>query len=225
MGAQFCDRCVGRLKPIDQPSCVVCGRSLTGVAAAMAPPGNVRCADCRREPPPFAAVRSAAVYEEPLRTAIHRFKYRGQRNAARALAQLLMVPATSLRVVWSAAADGSPPVVVPVPLHPRRQRERGYNQAALLAAPLAAALRWPFDDGALRRIRDTGPLVRLSQQQRRDAVRGAFAANRRLDGMHVLLVDDVATTCSTLASAASACLAAGAASVAAVTLARDRRRV
>jgi ComF family protein len=108
-----------------------------------------------------------------------------------------------------------------VPLHERRQRERGYNQAALLASPLAIGLRWRFDPGALSRVKDTAPLVNLTAQQRRDAVRDAFAARHRLDGKHVLLVDDVATTCSTLASAARACLVAGAQSVAAVTLARN----
>ena len=115
-------------------------------------------------------------------------------------------------------------VVIPVPLHPARERERGYNQAALLAAPLALALDWPLDPHALRRIKDTAPLVRMSEVQRAAAVAGAFTATRSLKGERVLLVDDVATTCSTLADAARACLVAGAASVAAVTLAREQRR-
>jgi ComF family protein len=218
-GAHFCDRCVAGLAPIGAPSCVACGQSLPGTSA------HVRCADCRRAPLPLVAVRSAALYEEPLRTAIHRFKYRGRRAAGGRLSELLVAPAETLGSTWPAAlAHDSTPLVVPVPLHARRERERGYNQAALLASPLAGALRWRFEPHALWRVKDTEPLVRLSARQRREAVRGAFAARRRLDGEHILLVDDVATTCSTLASAAGACLAAGAASVAAVTLARDRRR-
>jgi ComF family protein len=113
-------------------------------------------------------------------------------------------------------------LVVPVPLHPRRARERGYNQAALLAAPLASAFGWPMDTRALQRVKDTAPLVHLSEVQRATTIAGAFAANRRLEDEHVLLVDDVATTCSTLAAAARACLAAGAVEVAAITLAREQ---
>lgn len=218
-GVPLCDRCAASITPIAAPSCVACGQSLPRATA------NARCAGCRRAPLPLVAVRSAAVYAEPLRTAIHRLKYGGRRTAARPLAALLVAPAQALASVWApAAAQDHAPMVVPIPLHTRRERERGYNQAGLLAVPLARALGWRLEPRALWRVKDTEPLVRLSARQRREAVRGAFAARRRLDGEHVLLVDDVATTCSTLASAAGACLAAGAASVAAVTLARDRHQ-
>jgi ComF family protein len=217
---------VGQLKPVPPPWCASCGRPIQA--------GDY-CPACRRARLPLAAVRSAALFAGPLRPAIHRLKYRGRRSAARALSDLLVAPACALRTTWP-APDGTSigpsagpsaartAVVIPVPLHPTRERERGYNQAALLARPLALALGWPLDAHALRRVKDTAPLVRMSEAERAAAVAGAFAATRSLEGRHVLLVDDVATTCSTLAAAARACQAAGAASVAALTLAREQKR-
>jgi predicted amidophosphoribosyltransferase len=89
---------------------------------------------------------------------------------------------------------------------------------------VAQALGWPLDPRALRRVKDTTPLVGLREAERVAAVADAFAATRSLESAHVLLVDDVATTCSTLAAASRACLAASAASVAAITLAREPKR-
>jgi ComF family protein len=235
-GAHFCTACAASVKPIRPPWCASCGRTVDGLragghttASARAPldggqtTSSARaplCLDCRSRPLPLAAVRSAGAFEGPLRKAIHRLKYRGRRGAARSLGDLLLAPAQALRTSWP--ADGASVLIVPVPLHPRRARERGYNQAALLAAPLASALGWRLDAGALQRVKDTPPLVHLSEVQRATTITGAFAATRRLEDEHVLLVDDVATTCSTLAAAARACLAAGAADVAAITLAREQ---
>jgi ComF family protein len=110
---------------------------------------------------------------------------------------------------------------VPVPLHPARQRERGYNQAALLAQPLAAALGLPYDAHVLRRVKPTPPQVGLSRQERQRNLRHAFSAEPGIAGRTIVLVDDVVTTGSTLASAAQACLAAGAARVYGLSLARQ----
>ncbi len=233
-GAHFCPKCVAALKPVRPPWCATCGQSLpvsavrpTGFRAGGTPfLADQRCADCRVRPLPLVAVRSAGVFDGSLRTAIHRLKYRGRRSAARSLGDLMVAPARELRTGWPAPDPRAPTrtIVVPVPLHPRRERERGYNQAALLAAPVAQALGWPLDARALRRVKDTTPLVGLREVERVAAVADAFAATRNLDRAHVLLVDDVATTCSTLAAAARACLAASAASVAAITLAREPKR-
>jgi ComF family protein len=113
--------------------------------------------------------------------------------------------------------------IVPVPLHPTRQRQRGYNQAALLARELAAHLHRPVVEGNLVRTRATAPQVDLDAQERRANVQGAFhCTGNGLSGMCVMLVDDVYTTGSTLESACAALRAAGTASVWAYTLARAK---
>ena len=208
-GSHFCARCVAALRPVRPPWCASCGRSI---------PAGDFCPDCRLDRLPLAAARSAALFDGPLRHAVHQLKYRGRRSAARALAHLLLAPARSLA---AAGIDLAPAVVVPVPLHPARERERGYTQAALLARPFAEALGLTCEAGLLRRVRPTPPQVGLSQRQRRLNVRDAFAAAPGVAGRLILLVDDVTTTGSTLGSAAQACLRAGAAQVCAVTLGRE----
>jgi ComF family protein len=223
-GAHFCAACVAALAPVRPPWCASCGRSL---------PFGVLCPECRLDRLPLAAVRSAARFDGPLRRAVHRLKYRGHAPAGRALAALLVDPARSLGLARPAlpaapalGPEGrerseGPPAVVPVPLHPARQRERGYNQAALLAQPLAAALGLPYDAHVLRRVKPTPPQVGLSRQERRRNLRHAFSAEPGIAGRTIVLVDDVVTTGSTLASAAQACLAAGAARVYGLSLARQ----
>jgi ComF family protein len=207
LGSHFCAACARSLRPVKPPWCDSCGASV--VAGA-------RCADCRLDPLPLGAVRSAGAFEGPLRQAIHRLKYRGRRAAAPRLADLLRAPFALLPLDGAHPSD---PVVVPVPLHGERERERGYNQAALLARPLAAHLGLRYEPRALRRVRPTATQVGLPRPQRRDNVRGAFVAGG-VRGWPIVLVDDVTTTGSTLGSAAEACLAAGAQGVLAVTLAR-----
>ena len=191
------------------------------------PAGGV-CRDCAVERLPLAGVRSAGLMRGPLRRAVHRLKYSGATAAAASLAALMAEPARSL-LAGSAAVSA---LVVPVPLSRGRQRERGYNQAERLAAPLAAMLGLELATSLLR-VRETAPQVGLSRAARRANVRGAFSAawalpeagaerpKRSLEGACVLLVDDVTTTGSTLGSAASACLEAGAQTVNGVTLARE----
>jgi ComF family protein len=112
--------------------------------------------------------------------------------------------------VWSDPLD----IVVPIPLHPERVRERGYNQAALLARHLCPQLNLELDEEALWRTRHTRPQVGLDRVQRRQNVLGAFAADPpRVEGRRVLLVDDVCTSGATLASAAVALRDAGATGV------------
>jgi ComF family protein len=165
-------------------------------------------------------VIAAGEFDGPLRQAIHSLKYRGQRAGAPALAALLAPPL--------AAALGSDHLLVPVPLHPRRQRSRGYNQSTLLAHALATGGRAAMADGAMRRIRMTARQVDLRAEERARNMDGAFAA----DPAHcarrtIALIDDVCTTGATLRAAAQAALNAGADRVYAAVLAaaqpgRDR---
>ncbi|MFC2029293.1 ComF family protein [Chloroflexota bacterium] len=119
---------------------------------------------------------------------------------------------------------GDVEVIVPVPLHPSRERERGYNQASLLALHMGACLGIPVDDGLLERSKPTRPQVGLSGLERRKNVRDAFrCVDTALAGKKILLIDDVCTSSSTLEAACRTLRDVGASSVWAYTLARARR--
>jgi ComF family protein len=136
-----------------------------------------------------------------------------RREFGRALGELL-VDAISAS---SAAADA----IVAVPLHRSRLIERGYNQALELARPLAAATRKPLLVSGIHRRRPTAPQSQLAAAHRRQNLRGAFRVSRRIEGMHLAIVDDVMTTGATVEALAEALRSAGAASVVAWVLARS----
>jgi ComF family protein len=162
---------------------------------------------------PDLEVLSAARFDSPLREAVHCFKYDGQ-------PQLATVFGARMGALW--AHYGRPvDVIVPVPLHPSRLRERGFNQSALLAREVSAVAGVPVCAQALRRTRATQQQARLDDREARLAnVRGAFVATQALDNKAVLLVDDVFTTGATLMTCAIALYEAGASRVTAITLAR-----
>lgn len=144
---------------------------------------------------------AAYVYGGPMADAILALKYGGRAEHAAVLGRLLAERAVELA--------GSVDAVVPVPLHPARLRERGFNQSALLARPVASALAVPLVTSDLRRVRDTPPQASLTAGARATNVRGAFLA-LRAPASRVLLVDDVRTTGATLEACARALRAAGA---------------
>ncbi len=150
---------------------------------------------------------------EPLRGAIHALKYQDRTALAVPLGHLL---AERWLDVTPQQVDG----LVPVPLHPQRLRERGYNQATLLASAMAPVLALPIQEGLLRRERPTPPQVGLAQQARLRNVAGAFQATGDVAGGRWLLVDDVCTTGATLQACAQTLHAAGADTVWAITLTR-----
>lgn len=163
---------------------------------------------------PLQGVRAAAHLSSPLRQAIHRFKYGGLRVLSPVLGEMLYD-------CWD-AEPWPVDVIVPVPLHPQRQRERGYNQSALLARELAHHTRLPVAEGTLLRITPTPPQVGLKAIERAENVRGAFRCqNDALAKKQVLLVDDVLTTGATLRACAEALLQGEAQAVWGLTLARD----
>jgi ComF family protein len=169
----------------------------------------------------FDRARAAAVYEGPLRLAIQRFKY----NRAEALGEPLGAFLANRCVVDGLLGDTSGiagyDAVVPVPIHPVRARSRGFNQALLLAAPVAGLLGAPLAPELVRRVRKTPPQVGLTGDARRANPLNAFAvpAPDAVAGRRVLLIDDVFTTGATVSACAAALKAAGARRVDVATLA------
>jgi ComF family protein len=187
-----------------------------------APPAarGSRCAACRGVRAPLTACVAAADFAGEVETWIHRFKY-----PAPGIAGLDPAPLAVARgLVREAAlvAPGAPPeLVLPIPLHPRRLRARGFNPAAVLGRSLARELRAPFAPVALWRVRDTPSQTGLDRRERRHNVRGAFRARERTRlPVRVWLVDDVVTTGSTLSEAARVLRRAGARTVVGVCAAR-----
>jgi ComF family protein len=207
LGAWLCTGCMAEIEMICPPVCSQCG--LPSDAHGADRPCSI--------PSPLDGLRACAFHSGVLREAIHEFKYQDL--------TALAVPLGRLMADAWAALDGNwlPQAVVPVPLHPHRQRQRGYNQSALLARELAAALQLPLMEGTLHRVKATVPQVDLDVEQRRINVLDAFRCQPgSLAGRSVLLVDDVCTTGATLASACQALKEAGASSVLAYTLARAK---
>lgn len=180
------------------------------------PPGRATCGRCRRGHQPFAAGASLGPYEGSLRAVIHELKYRGRRRVAGRLAEALLEDGPTRALV------GGSDVLVPVPLHPHRLRERGFNQAAVIARELGRRTGRPWDDGVLVRRKDTAPQAGLSAAARRRNVAAAFAVRRRsrVVGHVVTLIDDVFTTGATAYACARALREAGASEVRLLSVAR-----
>ena len=205
VGPLLCDDCRSALLWVRPPLCDTCGRPLATTVAV--------CSLCRQRPLPLHQVRAALHYAGPLPPAIHALKYDGLFAVALPLAELMEAAWPR----WRTPID----IVVPVPLHAERERERGFNQARLLSQHLCPKLSLPLAKAALKRIRPTRPQVGLNRTERLNNVRGAFRAHAtQVAGGRILLVDDVYTTGATLTAAGLALLDAGASSVSAYCLAR-----
>lgn len=222
LGGPVCETCWAAIRPMTPPMCEACGDPLPSWRLVSAV--TARCPRCRRTPRAIDRARAIGEYTGALRQIVHVLKYDRRRSVARRLGRLMKSHAGPLLegVDW----------VVPVPLHAGRERWRGFNQAA----DLAAALGLPTRDALCRR-RQTAPQVELPAARRHANVRGAFAPAPRprwwpargaraadLSGCCVLLVDDVTTTGATLDACARALKAAGAREVRALTAARVVRR-
>ncbi len=209
-----CDACLASFSHISPPWCTSCGRPVISQFAADSP--QFLCRLCRAETYGFSFARSFAYYDDPMVRAILLVKHDGVTPLASWFADRLAELAA--RDPKCFAAD----VVVPVPLHPARLRERGYNQAELIARPLARRLSLKLGPYLLARTKPRPEKLRLTQHERWASVRGAYEtrAGVRVDNLHVLLVDDVMTTGATLDACSRALRKAGAARVTALTVAR-----
>jgi ComF family protein len=206
----LCEECTAHFLPIPEPVCPRCGRPREGQEPCRT------CAAAGPEGWGFDAACAAAVYVGHLREAIHRFKY----GYAEALAEPLGAFLAN-RLVTDDLLTETADAVVPVPIHPARERERGFNQSALLAWPVAQMLGVPLLTRAVRRVRRTPPQVGLAADARRRNMAGAFAVPDAtpVAGRRILLIDDVFTTGTTVHVCAQALRAAGAKSVTVATLA------
>ncbi len=182
------------------------------------------CAECRRDEPGFDVARCFGLYTGNLRKSILRLKFAGDERLGSRLGELLAI---AWKMLPSDGEFGCP-LIVAVPLHPARRRERGYNQSQLLAAGLAHALKRTANEPpqtlreCLRRKRATPPQTGLSVAARRENVRGVFEVVNpaAVRGRRIVVVDDVMTTGATISACARALRRAGAAEVLALTLAR-----
>ena len=203
-GSRWCVECQSALRWVLSPVCESCGQSLSQSGL---------CLDCQLALPPYTALRSVAFFEGTLRQALHRLKYAGDLALGEALACHLIQKYQQM--------DWGVELVVPVPLGIAREAERGYNQAALLAWPLALSVGLIYRPSALIKARETRSQVGLGFVERRLNIAGAFRADPTIvHGKTVLVVDDVTTSGATLQACAEALLAAGCDQVYGLTLAR-----
>ena len=204
-------RCRSQARFIQPPFCERCGLPFEGDITT-----PFECANCREMELRFTSARSAVVARGVVLEAVHRFKYQRQLWFENFLAGLF------LREAVPALRGQNWNLIVPVPLHSVRQREREFNQAERLAARLSAAMKIPLNQRLLRRVTPTATQTLLTRQQRAANMRGAFAMRpgRRLNGERVILVDDVFTTGATTSACAQVLRAGGAGEVCVWTVAR-----
>lgn len=201
----LCDACWLAL-PWNDIACPHCGLPLPHPAPT--------CGACLKRPPPVTHTLAPLRYEGGVAQLLPRFKFHHQLAAGRVLAAAIVHA-----VEASAIADGME-LLLPMPLHPKRLAQRGYNQVVELARPLSKALHLPLRLDGLNRVRDTAPQTGLDARARRRNLRGAFVASPEIQGMRILLLDDVITTGTSLREASRALLRAGASEVRALAIAR-----
>jgi competence protein ComFC len=206
-----CGGCRAGVQFIKPPFCERCGRPYEGDITV-----RFECDNCREMEWHFAWARSAVVARDLVLEVIHGYKYRRALWFEPFLAELLICAARP--VLDGQRAD----MIVPVPLHRRKQREREFNQAERLARRLGTATQLPVNARLLRRVRPTRTQTQLHREERLENVRNAFAmrGGRRLNGERIVLVDDVFTTGATTSACAGVLKAAGAGEVCVWTVAR-----
>lgn len=204
-GSVLCPSCSSHFPRISPPFCRRCGLPLT----------KEPCPDCQRREPSFDGLRAPFRFERLVRESVHLLKYDNLRCLAKPLAGEL-----------AEYLDKNPlpaDIIMPVPLHPKKLRERGYNQSELVARELGGVLGLEVDSCSLKRIINTKPQVRLEKAAaRRENVDRAFhCPGKAASGRKVLVIDDVATTGATMNSCALSLIKGGASSVWGLTIARE----
>lgn len=207
----ICVSCAESIKRVEPPFCTRCGLPIPGLE--LLPDGL--CGRCLADPPKVDRVRYGARYESALRDGLIRFKYYGALHTVPGLAEIAV---ETFRIHFRAEDLD---LIIPIPVHPSRLIHRGFNQAVILGQHLSAAAGLPMHRTVLRKIKDTPPQVGLPRAERLRNVRGSFGVARPADiaERRILLVDDVATTGSTIQEAAKVLKKAGAGKVDALVVA------
>jgi len=197
----LCDACAKELPKLPSPRCPHC---------ALPTPNGEICGNCLAHPPHFDTCLAAFEYDFPLDKLVQSFKY-GHR---------LTLGAYFGRTLATLIATATIDAIIPLPLHPERLRERGFNQALELARPVAKALSRPIETSSCHRIRHTPAQAGLAWRERVKNMRGAFHCSEDFSGRHMVLVDDVMTTGASLNECARTLKLHGAASVTLLVVAR-----
>jgi len=208
----------------DTSVCMACERELPWLidqcerCALPMPMSGLTCAQCTRQSPAFNEVVVPWLYDFPIDALVTRFKHQGKWPLGRLLAELL---GRTLQYRYD-EGHPRPDVLIPVPLASKRMRQRGYNQAAMLAQWLSRALQLPIDERTVRRVKETPAQQGLDAKARKRNLREAFAVIDpvRVAGKHIALIDDVLTTGSTADTLARLMIKAGARQVDVYCLAR-----
>jgi ComF family protein len=180
----LCAPCATAL-PYNRHPCPRCGAALNETA-----PGDSLCGRCQKERPQYDATIAPLLYQDPVRYLIRALKFGGRHPCARLLGTLLAEPIATL--------SERPERIIPVPLHPKRYRQRGFNQAMEIARPIARRLKIPLDPTACSRTRNTPPQARLTAKERKRNLSDAFTIKKGFAAEHIALVDDVITTGATV---------------------------
>lgn len=191
----LCAACLQDLPRI-QHSCQQCGLPIAADSLVQ------RCGQCLRQAPPYDHTLSAFIYSDPLKPLITRMKFSGNLALARLLGELVYEEINT-------KISDMPEAILPVPLHPRRLKQRGFNQAIELARPLAKQMRIPVLIDAVERQVNTPSQTGLSKKQRRRNLRHAFQVTQTLPYSHIVLLDDVITTGQTVSALAERLKSAG----------------
>lgn len=213
----LCSACWPKIRLVSNPLCNLCGRPFFDASGA-----DHSCAACLARPPYFVRARAWGCYprdesaEHPLRQMVQKFKYGRKVSLGKPLGRLMAQGCEEF--LRECQAD----LIVPVPLHPRRLRWRGFNQSLLLSRQVSRRYNVPVEPFALYRARETVPQTELTEDERRKNVRGAFAINagKSMKGRSVLLVDDVYTSGATVNECSRVLIRGGAREVTILTLAR-----
>lgn len=180
----LCDECEQRR--LELRSCPLCANFI-----AISESDRYLCPECRAEHPSYQAAAAAMPYQEGIRKTLLAFKYHQQTGYRRPLAELML---RTMREKWPRQVFDA---VVPVPLHTSRLQERGYNQAEMLSALIAAESGFAHQPQLLRRIRKTTPMVETTNRRRRKISPPVFAADPAVAGKRILLIDDIFTSGTT----------------------------
>ena len=207
----LCPLCFSKIKFIKSPLCTCCGIPYPG-----ADESDHLCGGCITSKPAFSVARAVGHYEAIFLDALHSFKYRGKAAFGKSLGKIMA------QYEYPLFAISDYTLIMPVPLHPKRLRERGFNQSVILARVVAGRYSIPLDFLSLRRYMYTEPQINLGKKDRESNVRGAFIVTEpdRIKDHRIILVDDVYTTGSTVKECARILMKNKASTVAVLTLAR-----